>query len=280
VSLTLDLLVAIATLVLVVTGLFLIFGLLHVVNLANAGLMAVGVYAEVSFRGHGVGFWPSLVLAALVTGAVGAVIELIVIRRLYARPLDTILATWGVSLVLVQGITEIYGPGQRFLNLPTIKATDVFGTPYSNYRLIIIGFGAGLIAALAIVVRFTSLGLTIRAVMANEALARADGINTVRVRQLTFITGAALAGLAGAVLGPIEGVDPNFGATLIATGFLAVLLSGRTLVGLVLSCVLLAGTMTLFSRYENAVWSNVVVIGIAVVILRFRPQGLALRRSA
>src|SRR5579871_6779038 len=103
-SLTLDLLVAIATLVLVVTGLFLIFGLLHVINLANAGLMAIGVYAELSFRGHGISFWPSVVLAALATGAVGAVIELVVIRRLYARPLDTILATWGLSLVVIQGI--------------------------------------------------------------------------------------------------------------------------------------------------------------------------------
>ncbi len=278
-SLTLDLLVAISTLVLVVAGLFLIFGLLHVVNLANAGLMAVGVYSEVSFRAHGVPFWPSLLLAALVTGAVGAVIELVVIRRLYARPLDTILATWGVSLVLVQGITEIYGPGQRFLNLPTISATTVLGTPYSNYRLILIGLGAAVFASLAVIVRFTNIGLTIRAVMTNEALARADGINTVRVRQLTFITGAGLAGFAGAVLGPIEGVDPNFGSTLIATGFLAVLLSGRTLVGLLLSCTLVAGTLTLFSRYENAIWANAVVIGVAVVILRFRPQGLALRRT-
>ena len=142
-SLTLDTLVAIATLILVVTGLFLIFGLLHVINLAHTGLMAVGVYAEVSFRGHGVAFWPSLVLAALVTGAVGAVIELVVIRRLYARPLDTILATWGVSLVLVQSIIEIYGSGQRFLDLPTVGATTVLGTPYSNYRLILIVLGAG-----------------------------------------------------------------------------------------------------------------------------------------
>ena len=78
------------------------------------------------------------------------------------------------------------------------------------------------------------------------------------------------------MLGPIQGVDPNFGATLVATGFLAVLLSGRTLLGLVLSCVLLATVQTLFSRYENAVWANAVVIGVAVVILRFRPQGLAL----
>jgi len=279
VSLTLDTLVAIATLILVVTGLFLIFGLLHVVNLAHTGLMAVGVYAEVSFRGHGVSFWPSLVLAALVTGAVGGVIEFVVIRRLYARPLDTILATWGISLVLVQCIVEIYGSGQRFLDLPTVGATTVLGTPYSNYRLLLIVLGASLVAALALIVRFTTVGLTIRAVMTNEPLARSHGINTVRVRQLTFITGAALAGFAGAVLGPIQGVDPNFGATLVATGFLAVLLSGRTLVGLVLSCVVLATTQTLFSRYENAVWANAVVIGLAVVILRFRPQGLSLRRT-
>jgi branched-chain amino acid transport system permease protein len=278
-SLTLDTLVAIATLVLVVMGLFLIFGLLHVINLANAGLMAVGVYAEVSFRHHGVSFWPSLVLSAIVAGAVGAVIELVVIRRLYARPLDTILATWGVSLVLIYGITWIYGSGQRFLELPTVGATDVLGTPYSNYRLILILLATGLIAAIALVVRFSTVGLTIRAVMTNEPLARSHGINTVRVRQLTFITGAALAGFAGAILGPIQGVDPNFGQTLVATGFLAVLLSGRTLVGLVLSCVLLATVQTLFSRYENAIWANAVVIGIAVVILRFRPQGLSLKRT-
>ena len=128
-SLTLDTIVAIATLVLVVMGLFLIFGLLHVINLAHTGLMAVGVYAEVSFRGHGMPFWPSVLLAAFVTGAAGAVIELVVIRRLYARPLDTILATWGLSLVLVQVIVEIYGSTQRFLDLPTISATTSSARP-------------------------------------------------------------------------------------------------------------------------------------------------------
>jgi branched-chain amino acid transport system permease protein len=250
-----------------------------VINLAHTGLMAVGVYAEWSFRHHGMPFWPSVFLAALVTGAAGAVIEVVVIRRLYARPLDTILATWGLSLVLVQGITEIYGATQRFLDLPTVGATDVLGTPYSNYRLIIVLLACGLLASLALIVRFTTIGLTIRAVMTNEPLARSHGINTVRVRQLTFITGAALAGFAGAVLGPIQGVDPNFGATLVGTGFLAVLLSGRTLLGLVLSCVLLGTIGTLYARYENAVWANAVVIGVAVIILRFRPQGLALRRS-
>jgi branched-chain amino acid transport system permease protein len=279
VSLTLDVLFGVGSLMLIVAGLFLIFGMLHVINLAHAGLMAVGVYAQVSFRGHGIPFWPAVLLSALVAGAAGAVIEFVVIRRLYARPLDTILATWGISLVLIQLITLIYGPGNKFLDLPTVSAIEVLGTPYGTYRLLIMLAGATIVAALGLIVRFTSIGLTVRAVMTNEALARSHGINTIRARQVTFIVGAALAGVAGALLGPIQGINPNFGATAVATAFLAVLLAGRTLPGLVLSCVLFGVTQTLFARYVNPVWAGAVVIGLAVVILRFRPEGLAFRRA-
>lgn len=278
-SLTLDVLFGVGSLALVVVGLFLIFGLLHVINLAHAGLMAVGVYAQVSFRGHGVPFWPGVLLSALVAGAVGALVELVVIRRLYARPLDTILATWGISLVVIQVITWIYGPGAKFLDLPTVSATSVFGTPYSSYRLLLIVIGAAIVAALGVLVRFTGIGLTIRAVMTNEPLARSHGINTIRARQITFIVGAAFAGAAGALLGPIQGIDPNFGATAVATAFLAVLLAGRTLPGLVLACVTIGATQTLFARYVNAVWASAFVIGLAVVLLRLRPEGLAFKRA-
>ncbi|HEX5582267.1 branched-chain amino acid ABC transporter permease [Gaiella sp.] len=278
-SLSLDILFGVGSLVLVVVGLFLIFGLLHVINLAHAGLMAVGVYAQVSFREHDIPFWPAVLLSALVAGAVGALVEVVVIRRLYARPLDTILATWGISLVIIQLITLSYGPGNKFLDLPTVSATSVFGTEYSTYRLMLILIAAAIVAALGAIVRFTGLGLTVRAVMANEPLARSHGINTIRARQITFIVGAAFAGAAGALLGPIQGIDPNFGATAVATAFLAVLLAGRTLPGLVLSCVLLGATQTLFARYVNAVWASAVVIGLAVVLLRIRPEGLAFRRA-
>jgi len=215
----------------------------------------------------------------LVCLAVGALIEFVVIRRLYARPLDTILATWGVSLIVIQCIIEIYGAKQRFLDLPTVSATTIFGTPYASYRLLLIVLAAAIVLVLGVIVRFTHLGLTIRAVMTNEPLARSHGINTVRALQLTFIVGAAFAGAAGALLGPIQGVDPNFGTTAVATAFLAVLLSGRTLPGLVLSCVLLAATQTLFARYANSIYANAVVIGLAVVILRIRPEGLSFRRA-
>ncbi|HET7566912.1 MAG TPA: branched-chain amino acid ABC transporter permease [Gaiellaceae bacterium] len=278
-SLALDTLFGIGSLVLVVVGLFLIFGLLHVINLAHAGLMAVGVYAEVSFRGHGIPFWPGVLLSALVAGAVGALVEIVVIRRLYARPLDTILATWGVSLVVIQCITLVYGPGNRFLDLPTTSASSVLGTQYSTYRLLLILLGAGIVLGLGVLVRFTGVGLTVRAVMTNEPLARSHGINTVRTRQITFIVGAAFAGAAGALLGPIQGIDPNFGATAVASAFLAVLLAGRTIPGLVLSTVLLGATQTLFSRYANPIWASAVVIGIAVVLLRVLPEGLSFRRA-
>jgi branched-chain amino acid transport system permease protein len=279
VSLALDILFGVGSLVLVVVGLFLIFGLLHVINLAHAGLMAVGVYAQVSLREHDVPFWPALLLSALVAGAVGALVEVVVIRRLYARPLDTILATWGISLVIIQLITLTYGPGNKFLDLPTVSATSVFETEYSTYRLLLILIAAAIVAALGAIVRFTGLGLTVRAVMSNEPLARSHGINTIRARQITFIVGAAFAGAAGALLGPIQGIDPNFGATAVATAFLAVLLAGRTLPGLVLSCVLLGATGTLFARYVNAVWASAVVIAVAVLLLRIRPEGLAFRRA-
>ncbi len=278
-SLALDILFGVASLCLVVVGLFLIFGLLRVINFAHAGLMALGVYAQVSLRGHGVPFWPGVLLSALIAAAAGALIELVVIRRLYARPLDTILATWGVSLVLIQCITLIYGPGYRFLDLPTVSATSVFGTRYSTYRLLLILIGAAIVAALGVLVRLTGVGLTVRAVMANEPLARAHGIDTVRARQVTFVVGAAFAGAAGALLGPIQGIDPNFGATAVATGFLAVLLAGRTIPGLVTACVLLGATQTLFSRYANPVWASAAVMGLVVLVLRVRPQGLSLRRT-
>jgi urea transport system permease protein len=279
VSLTLDVGFGVGSLMLIVAGLFLIFGMLHVINLAHAGLMAVGVYAMVSLRGHEIPFWPAVLLSALVAGLAGAVIEIVVIRRLYARPLDTILATWGISLVLIQLITLIYGPGNKFLDLPTVSATEVLGTKYGTYRLLIMLSGAAIVLALGLIVRFTALGLTVRAVMTNEPLARSHGINTIRTRQVTFIVGAALAGAAGALLGPIQGINPNFGATAVATAFLAVLLAGRTLPGLVLSCALLGATQTLFARYVNPVWAGAVVIGLAVVILRIRPEGLAFRRA-
>jgi urea transport system permease protein len=278
-TLALDICVAAATLVLVVAGLLLIFGMLRVINLAQTGLMAIGVFAEVTYTRHGVDFWMAIPLAALTAAAVGAVIEVVVVRRLYARPLDTILATWGISLATTQILILIYGPGTQPLNIPTPGATSLFGTVYPTYRLLLIVFALGLLAVLGAIVRFTPMGLTIRAVMSNEPLARAHGVNTTRARQLTFIVGCGLAGAAGAILGPLAGVDTSFGIGYFAPAFLAALLAGRNLRGLVAACSIIAASQVLFTRYANPIWSQAFVIGVAVFLLRFLPDGFTWRRA-
>ena len=271
----LDILSASAILFLVVLGLAIILGLMDVINLAHTGLMAVGVYAAVTASQSGWPFWAASLAGAVAAGLLGAVIERIVVRRLYGRPLDTILATWGISLIIVQGIAWIYGRGPQTLGNPLLSEVW-FG--YSAYRVLLVGLAAALVAALWLLIRLTHWGLIARIVMANEPLARGLGIDTVRVRQVTFVIGAGLAGLGGALLGPIQGISPTFAMGIMVPGFLSVLLAGQTLSGLVLACAALATTQTLFSFFFNPVYATVAIITTAVVLLRLFPEGLVWRR--
>ena len=273
-SFFLDLIVESSVLLLVVLGLGIILGLMDVINLAQSGFMAVGVYAALTATHVGVNFWLSVLIGAGTAGVLGLVVERVVIRRLYARPLDTLLATWGISLVLVQLITIYFGHGPQAFGEPFVVAVPVLGVDYPAYRLVIVGAALLVIAILFTLVRFTHWGLIARMVMANEALAAGLGINTVRVRQVTFLVGSVLAGFAGALLGPIQGVSPYYATALVAPAFLAVLLAGRTLSGLLVAAAVLAVTATVFSRYFNPVYATAVTVAVAVILLRVFPEGL------
>lgn len=273
-SFALDLAVESSILLVVVLGLGIILGLMNVINLAQSGFMAVGVYAALTATQHGVNFWLAVLVGAATAGVLGLVAERLIIRRLYARPLDTLLATWGISLVLVQLITIYFGHGPQAFGEPFVVAVPVLGVQYPAYRLVILLAALALVVALVLVVRFTQWGLVARMVMANETLAASLGINTVRVRQMTFLLGSLLAGFAGALLGPIEGVGPYYATALVAPAFLAVLLAGRTLFGLVLASAALAVTATVFSRYFNPVYATAVTVAVAVILLRLFPEGL------
>jgi urea transport system permease protein len=279
VSFAVDLAVESSVLLLVVLGLGIILGLMDVINLAQSGFMAVGVYAALVAAHRGISFWLAVLAGAACAGLLGLVAERLVIRRLYTRPLDTILATWGISLVLVQAITIVFGHGPQRFDQPFVASVPLPGTDYPAYRLVIVGAAAALLVALLAVVRFTRWGLVARMVMANEPLARGLGIDTVRARQVTFLIGSLLAGLAGALLGPIQGVSPYYATALVAPAFLAVLLAGRTLPGLVLASAVLAVTATVFSRYANPVYATAVTVAVAVVMLRIFPEGLTRWRS-
>jgi len=279
VSVVLQIIGSTGSVLIAVVGLAIILGLMNIINLAQTGLMAVGVYGAVSATSAGAPFWLAVIAGAALAGVVGAVIERIVIRRLYARPLDTILATWGISLVLVQGLTWVYGPAPKGLNTPVSGSVVIGGAAYEAYRLVIVVVAFAIVLALAAVTRYTRLGLRVRMVMDNEPLARSVGINTTRVQQATFVLGAALAGVGGALLGPVEAIVPNYAAAILVPAFLAVLLSGRTLSGLVIACVALSVVQVLFANWANETYATVVVILAAVAMLRIRPEGLVWRRA-
>jgi branched-subunit amino acid ABC-type transport system permease component len=274
--LALDLITAAGTLILIVLGLALILGLMDVVNLAHTGFMAVGVYLTVSVWQAGVNVWLAILVGTLGTAFLGAVVEWLVVRRLYGRPLDTILATWGISLMVVQAISWTYGRGPQTLNPPLVSQMW-FG--YSAYRLMLLFVAAIFVLGLYLIVRFTEWGLIVRMVMANEQLAQGVGINTTQVRQITFVLGAAFAGAAGALLGPLQSINPNYGVTVMVPAFLAVLLSGKTISGLVIGCSILAATQTLFALYANPIYAVVAVIVMAVLLLRVFPEGLVWRKN-
>jgi branched-subunit amino acid ABC-type transport system permease component len=272
----LDILTTSGVLLLVVLGLGLILGLLDVINLAHTGLMAIGVYAAISSVRAGLPFPVAVLAGGLAAGMVGAIIERFVVRRLYGRPLDTILATWGISLIIAQAIAGIYGRGPQVLTGPLVSAVW-FG--YPAYRLMLLTIAVLLTAGLWLLARVTPSGLVARIVMANEPLARGLGINVVLVRQVTFVSGAGLAGLAGALVGPVQGVSPNFGLGVMVPAFLAVLLSGRSLPGLVIACLALGSVQTVFSFYLNPVYATVAIVAAAVALLRAWPDGLVWRRG-
>lgn len=278
-GLSFDAVFSVSVFMLVSVGLFVILGLMNIVNLAHSAFMAVAVYAELYFLRSGSSFWIAAGAAIGVTTVLGALVEMTIIRRLYGRHIDdTILATWGVSLVLAQILAITFGGTTTSIMPPLPGSIRILGEPFSIYRIFIIVVVAAIVVGLAAIVRFTKAGLIVRMVMTNEPLARAVGVNTAMVRRATFLVGAAFAGVAGALLGPTQGINPTFAGSLLAPTFLIVLMSGRRLDGLMIACVAAGLAHTLFSTYANPVIANVMVICTAVVVLRLKPEGLIWHR--
>jgi urea transport system permease protein len=198
-----------------------------------------------------------------------------VVRPLYSRPLDAILATWGLGIIIGQLITIAFGREVQFVQSPLAGAVDLLGETYSQYRLLLILAALLLGAALAAVLQGTRLGLVTRAVIMNEQLARGLGINSDLVRFFSFSLGSALASLAGALITPLSSVDPNMGVPWLVNAFMLVLVSGVSLVSLLVATLVLGGAQVLVSAYLSPVLGGLTIVVLAAVILRIRPQGFS-----
>ena len=262
---------------LVAMGLVIIFGLMKVINLAHGELFLLGAYALLTVEQAGGGFWLGLLLAPLAVGAIGLLLEELVIRHVYHRFLDTILATWGLSIAIKQAVVVLYGPASHTVASPMTGGVDLFGwTTYPAYRLFIMAVAAVVVAATFIVFFRTNFGLMTRSVIANRPMAAALGINTRRLDRLTFASGAALAGLAGAVMAPLISLDPQMGLGFLIPGFLAILVGGLgSLGGALLGATLIGATDSVAANLWSPVLAQITVFALAIVVIRLFPQGLA-----
>ena len=265
-----------AVLILISMGLAIIFGLRGVINLAHGELFMLGAYTVWYTEDIGLPpFWAGVILAPILVGLVGWGIERGLVRFLYDRPLETLLGTWGVSIVLRELVRIVIGPEHRYATQPITGLVRIFDTPYPRYRIATIIFTFIISALVLYLFTRTGFGLRVKATISDRRMAEAVGINTSRVDQTVFVLGSGLAGLAGAVMSPVVAINPNMGLDYFAMTFLVVIIGG---VGSIFG-VLAGGSFIGLSQAELAahmkpVEAQVVVLAIAILIIRFRPQGL------
>ena len=265
-------------LLLVALGLAIIYGATGVINLAHGEFVMLGAYSAWALQTFlGLGLLESLVLIFLMVACFGWIIERAVIRFLYHRPLDTILATWGIGVIAQQAIRLTAGGELRYVEMPASlsSSVSVLGIETSAFRIFILFVAAGLFLVTWYLIYRTSVGIKLRAIMQNREIASCFGINSDRIYSMTFAYGAGLAGLAGALVSPLKSVSPEMGTTYVVDAFMVVVLGGvESLVGTVASSVILGEMTGFLAFFSNDTIAKAVVLLAIVVLIRFRPQGL------
>ena len=275
-ALTLQIIYGIANLVLISIGLAVIFGMMRVINLAHGEFLMLGGYTFIVSTNSGVNIWVAMfILAPLVVGLIGLIVEWVLIRFLYGRMVDTLLATWGLSLLFIGLITTIFGAHTATTISPPFGPIPIREFSSSGYEVFLIFVAIILILLLYLLLRYTKLGLVARGTMQAADMAAALGISTQRVYSMTFGIGAALSGLAGGLLAPITGILPTIGAIYIGKAFITVISGGTAiLAGTAAASILLGGVNGIISFVIGPTMGEVALLLLAIVLLRLMPQGI------
>lgn len=279
-------------LLLMAIGLAIVFGLMGVINMAHGELMALGAYVTyltaTAFTRFapgwmGVYLFVAIPFAFLVTFAFGYLLERGFIRFFYNRPLDTLLATWGLSLILQQTYRSIFGAQEVSVPLPPWLSgawEPIAGIQLSLPRLFIVGLTAIVVVAVYLLLTRTRWGLRVRAVTQNRAMSGAVGINTRSVDAMTFALGSGLAGIAGCVFTMIGSTNPGTGQIYIVDSFIVVVFGGvQSLLGTALSGFLIAQSQTTLEYLISGSMARVTVLLLVIVVLYFKPNGLFSHKS-
>ncbi|MGW7169656.1 urea ABC transporter permease subunit UrtB [Streptomyces sp. NPDC054884] len=276
-----------AVLLLIALGLTLTFGQMGVINMAHGEFIMTGAYTtyvlQKSISSAGISLLVALPVAFVVAGLMGALLEWLLIRRLYTRPLDTLLVTWGVSLMLQQLARDIFGAPNVQTHAPDLLTGNISvggGITLANSRLFILGLALLSILALTLILRTTPLGRRIRAVVQNRDLAEVSGIATGQVDRITFFIGSGLAGVAGVALTLVGPIGPTMGTNYIVDAFLVVVVGGiGQLKGSVITAFALGVLQSVLEYSTTVSVAKVMVLVAIVAFLQWRPQGLYTLRT-
>ncbi len=275
-----------SVLLLAAAGLAITFGVMGVINMAHGEMVMIGAYVtfvtQQTMKAYAPSIYPANILFAiplafLVAGLIGIAIERTLIRWLYGRPLETLLATWGLSLVLQQAVRSLFGANNRDVDTPAWMsgATELGGLTLTWNRMYIILFAFLVLTALMAALRFTSLGLRMRAVTQNRRMAAAMGIRTPWIDALTFGLGSGVAGMAGVALSQIDNVSPNLGQSYIIDSFMVVVFGGvGNLWGTTLGALTLGIVNKFLEPVAGAVLGKIVVLIGLILFIQRRPRGM------
>jgi urea transport system permease protein len=275
-----------SVLLLAAIGLAITFGVMGVINMAHGEMVMIGAYVtfvvQEVIRNHNPALFDyslaiAIPLSFFVAGCIGIVIERTIIRFLYGRPLETLLATWGLSLILQQAVRSAFGPNNRDVGNPSWMsgAFDLGGITITYNRLWIICFALAVFIALLALLRYTRFGLEMRAVTQNRPMAASMGIRTSRVDALTFGLGSGIAGMAGVALSQIDNVSPNLGQGYIIDSFMVVVFGGvGNLWGTLVGSFVLGIANKFLEPYAGAVLGKIAILVLIILFIQKRPRGM------
>jgi branched-chain amino acid transport system permease protein len=262
-----DFVYAIATLALISLGLAIVFGMMRIINLAHGEFMVMGSYSAAVAVHYGINIWLAiLVVAPISVGIIGVILERLIIRHLYGRMVETMLATWGLSLFVVGILTMIFGDITEGVPTP-LPGIRIGAYQTSGYSLFVIALAIATLFAVYVILRSSRLGLLARGTMQNADMAAALGTDTSRIYAVTFAFGAVLA--------PVSGVFPTIGGSYIGRAFITVISGGAAPLAGTATASLLFGVINQIATFlTNPVYGEVALLLAAIVLIRILPQGI------
>lgn len=265
-----------AIMFLAAVGLVIVFGMLDVVNMAHGEFIMLGAYFGCTcVNTLHLPFGMACILAFVFTGAVGALVEQLLIRKLYGKVAETLLATFALTYIFQQLVRSIYGPEDQLLSLPIEESITFGSVTIPVYNIILIVVAVAVLTVTLLLFFKTSYGMQLRAITQNRQMTQCLGINSAKIDCITFAYGCGLAGLAGILLGPVKSVTPGMGTTYIVDSFLVVVLGGlNSIVGTFFGSFVISESSTLMAGYMSEITAKLLIFVVIIVLIRFKPQGL------